>query len=769
MSEWASLAMPWLIQTLAVGASLLLIASLLMIAIREPSRRRTIGAMAVRIALLVPLLVLAPKWLRIPVNEDPAPAKNVVEQSQPMQSEQRAEAASRVAITPWLPVTPEGGTSFTFVVPDRSESETTPIQAPAKSEAEPTPAPSALAPIGSNPVTVSNLPWRAWLKDCYAAVAALFVARWLLAQVALARLVRRSRPASRSLVNVMGAMTTINSRRPRLLIIEDLPAPVCCGLWRPVVLLPKRVAETSDEEALRWVFAHELSHLRRGDAWTAFWFGLAAAIYFPLPWFWRLKQQVSLAQEYVADAEAAALTRAEEYAAFLVNLSRLSRPARQLAGVSGVLGSPSELYRRITMLLDKTKRVDGSCPRRWSLIATCSFLSLAIVLSGLGLTRTVAASGAADDPAPKAKDDQKQDQSKPNQPKKDDDEKFVRPPRVGPGPRPLIPQFGNAANQEELQKELQKMAEDLQKQLQNGGLNAEELQKIARQLADEIRKQQPQFAPDPQQFGNGEELQKHMQKMAEDLQKQFQQGGFNGGFAFPNFGHGGFGSHTMGSGRLGVMIEKPSAVIVEQLDLPKDQGLVLSEVKADSAAAKAGLKANDIILEFNGKPVVSDPQEFRKLVADASANKPVDAVVLRKGRRETIKGMTLPEAKAEADNPFGNFPGFGGQGFNMPNVQVFPRAGQKPPARPFGNGIGFGGGIGHGMSMQIANDSFTINSHEENLNITVTGKIEDSKMTVNSVKIMDGTDKVEVDSVNRVPEKYKEKVQALLNNIHIAK
>src|SRR5204862_7028162 len=109
-----------------------------------------------------------------------------------------------------------------------------------------------------------------------------------------------------------------------------------------------------------------------------------------------------------------------------------------------------------------------------------------------------------------------------------------------------------------------------------------------------------------------------------------------------------------GSGRMGVSIERPAAALVEQLDLPKDQGIVLTEVQNDSPAAKAGLKANDILLELNGKPVTSDANEFRKQVAEIKADSDVNATVMRRGRRESIKGLKLPEVKADENNPFGN-------------------------------------------------------------------------------------------------------------------
>src|SRR5262249_45076727 len=115
---------------------------------------------------------------------------------------------------------------------------------------------------------------------------------------------------------------------------------------------------------------------------------------------------------------------------------------------------------------------------------------------------------------------------------------------------------------------------------------------------------------------------------------------------FPQFAQGAM-AVRVGAGRLGVRVEKPSAAMADQLDLPKGQGMVVVDVVKESAAAKAGLKANDILLELDGKAVPSDSAEFSKQVRAIKADEDVSAVVLRKGRKETVKGIKLPEAKAE--------------------------------------------------------------------------------------------------------------------------
>src|ERR1700731_497109 len=56
-------------------------------------------------------------------------------------------------------------------------------------------------------------------------------------------------------------------------------------------------------------------------------------------------------------------------------------------------------------------------------------------------------------------------------------------------------------------------------------------------------------------------------------------------------------------GRLGVRVSIPSGARAVQLDLKKGQGLVIDEVLPGSPAAKAGVKASDVLVEVAGKTV----------------------------------------------------------------------------------------------------------------------------------------------------------------------
>src|SRR5207244_11843010 len=131
---------------------------------------------------------------------------------------------------------------------------------------------------------------------------------------------------------------------------------------------------------------------------------------------------------------------------------------------------------------------------------------------------------------------------------------------------------------------------------------------------------------------------------------------------------------------------RPRGTLVDQLGRPKGQGLIVEDVLKDSAAAKAGLKKHDILLELGGKPVPNDVQEFARMLKDIKPDTKVDAVVLRKSRKEMVKGLTLPKAKEVPEN------------FNFPNLPF------NPP-RGGGNGLG-NFGLGGVTTLKRNHDDF---------------------------------------------------------------
>ncbi len=87
--------------------------------------------------------------------------------------------------------------------------------------------------------------------------------------------------------------------------------------------------------------------------------------------------------------------------------------------------------------------------------------------------------------------------------------------------------------------------------------------------------------------------------------------------------------------RLGISVSTLSPQLAEYFGTK--EGVLVSSVTDDSAAAKAGLKAGDVITSFNGT-VVNDPSDVRRRVADLADGDEFTIAVLRDKKAVTLKG-----------------------------------------------------------------------------------------------------------------------------------
>jgi serine protease Do len=71
------------------------------------------------------------------------------------------------------------------------------------------------------------------------------------------------------------------------------------------------------------------------------------------------------------------------------------------------------------------------------------------------------------------------------------------------------------------------------------------------------------------------------------------------------------------------------------LKLKEERGVEVTSVEPDSAAAKAGLKEGDVVVEFNGQKV-EGWEHFRRLVRETPIHREVKIVVWRNGAAQTL-------------------------------------------------------------------------------------------------------------------------------------
>jgi len=106
-----------------------------------------------------------------------------------------------------------------------------------------------------------------------------------------------------------------------------------------------------------------------------------------------------------------------------------------------------------------------------------------------------------------------------------------------------------------------------------------------------------------------------------------------------------------GGPRLGVQIRDVEKEDVARLKLTARNGVVIDEVMNNSAAQKAGVKAGDVVVQFDGESVRS-AQQFTRLVRETAADRTVKMAVIRDGKR-----MDLDVTPSAADDEVSVFVG----------------------------------------------------------------------------------------------------------------
>jgi serine protease Do len=95
-------------------------------------------------------------------------------------------------------------------------------------------------------------------------------------------------------------------------------------------------------------------------------------------------------------------------------------------------------------------------------------------------------------------------------------------------------------------------------------------------------------------------------------------------------------------GMLGVMVQAVDDDIAKAFKLENGTGAAVVDVTPGSGAAKAGLRAGDIILEYDGRPV-HQSADLPPMVGMSKPGSSVPVVILRDGKRQTVP-VTIGES-----------------------------------------------------------------------------------------------------------------------------
>lgn len=118
-------------------------------------------------------------------------------------------------------------------------------------------------------------------------------------------------------------------------------------------------------------------------------------------------------------------------------------------------------------------------------------------------------------------------------------------------------------------------------------------------------------------------------------------------FQFPKDGN--FVWNFAGGRRIGIMSEELTKQLGDHFGVADGKGVLVTEVREGSPAAKAGIKAGDIIVEANGKPTADATELVRQINAKKEGD--MEITFVRDKNRQTVK-VTPEQAKEGEFTPF---------------------------------------------------------------------------------------------------------------------
>jgi uncharacterized protein (TIGR03435 family) len=185
-------------------------------------------------------------------------------------------------------------------------------------------------------------------------------------------------------------------RRVEVLLHEELPGPMTCGIVHPAIVLPQD-AESWNEEDLTRAFTHELEHVRRCDSLSRSLARSACAVYWFHPLVWIAWRKLALEAERSCDDAVLRRSEATAYADQLVGLAQRLSAAQRSPLLA--MANRADLATRVRAVLDARQRRGRA--GAFSLgLATAAAMALVLSMSSLILVATPQAAPAQTATAP---------------------------------------------------------------------------------------------------------------------------------------------------------------------------------------------------------------------------------------------------------------------------------------------------------------------------------------------------------------------------------
>jgi len=224
------------------------------------------------------------------------------------------------------------------------------------------------APIQTLPLAVAAKPapfnWRQALCTAWLAGVVLMGGYVLFCNFRLWRIVTSQRLVTRQ--DILDLLEDCKAQLDLQTVIgvvetDKVKTPCLFGYLRPRLLLPTGTLDELTIEQLRYVFIHELAHLKRHDIFIGWLMATVQVLHWFNPAVWFAMTQINADRELACDELALSTLKENEPQAYgstiLTFLERFSRQ-QKLPAMAGIAENQSLLRRRLTMIASfKNKKV----------------------------------------------------------------------------------------------------------------------------------------------------------------------------------------------------------------------------------------------------------------------------------------------------------------------------------------------------------------------------------------------------------------------------
>lgn len=181
--------------------------------------------------------------------------------------------------------------------------------------------------------------------------------------IALAfRLCRRPTVTDPGLLELLESCKQEMDVRRKVLLYGDpkITSPALAGIFRPSLLIPPEILADLPREELRFIFLHELAHVKKHDIIQNWLLIALAAIHWFNPVIWFTFARLRADRELARDAMVLSATGTDANQAYgqtiIHTLERIARPNLQNPALAGIGDGMGQLKRRLRMISLAPKR-----------------------------------------------------------------------------------------------------------------------------------------------------------------------------------------------------------------------------------------------------------------------------------------------------------------------------------------------------------------------------------------------------------------------------